>query len=182
MTPIRGPTAYRIGALSLHDALPVCLRAGVAVIARAAISLCRIGAGARLRIASPRAMTLIRGRTDYRIGADATRSEERRVVRAGVAVIARAAISLSRIGAGARLRIARPRAMSLIRGGIDYGIVADAPACVAGVCLRAGVAVIARAAISLCRIGAGARLRIASPRAMTLIRGRTDYRIGADAT
>src|SRR5262249_57041654 len=78
-------------------------------------------------------------------------------------------------------RIADAGLVTLVKGGADDGVRPRADARLAGVGLRAGVTVVAGAAVRLGRIGAGAARRIADARLVALVEGCTDDRRSTDA-
>src|SRR5439155_889897 len=95
-------------------------------------------------------------------------------LRAGVAVVARRPVGLGRVRAQAARRIARPCVVALILGGADDGVRAGAAAALAGVGLRAGVAVVAGGAFGLGRVRASAPRRLACDLVVALILGGAD--------
>jgi len=90
-------------------------------------------------------------------------------LRARVAVVARAPVGLGGVRAGAGRRVARPRVVTLVGRGADDGIRARAHATLAGVGVRAPVAVVARAPVGLGGVRACAGGRIAGARVVALI-------------
>src|SRR5205807_6537335 len=92
-------------------------------------------------------------------------------LRAAFAAVAGAAIGLGRVRARARGGITRAGVVTLVGGGADDGVAAGAEPALAGVGLRAGVAVVAAGAIGLRRVRASARGRIGSAGGVTLIGG-----------
>src|SRR5262249_55955125 len=122
----------------------VPLRAGVAVVAGAAVGLGRIRADPCRRVAGAGAMTLIAGGANDRVGPDAGARLAGVALRAGVGVVAGGAVGLGRIGADAGRGVAGAGGVALVGGRADDGVRADAGARLAGVALRTGVAVIAR--------------------------------------
>src|SRR5207245_9352467 len=80
---------------------------------------------------------------------------------AGVAVVAGAAVGLRRVRARPVRRGAGPRRVALIRGRADDRVAPRANAALAGVGLRAGVAVVAGGAVGLRRTQALAGRRVA---------------------
>src|SRR5207245_1761122 len=74
--------------------------------------------------------------------------------RAGIRVVAEAAVGLGRVGARAGHRVAGSGEVALIGGRADGRIAAPADARLAGIGLGARVAVVARAALGLRRVGA----------------------------
>ncbi len=181
MTLIGGDADHRIAAHAAAVLAGVDPGAGIVVVARGVVGCRRIGAQTRPRIARAGHVTLIGGRADDRIRTDACACLSAIALRTGVAVSTRAAIRLCRVGAQTRARIARASHVTLIEGGADNGIAANAAAALAAVGLRTGVAVSARAAVRLCRIGAQTRTGIARAGHVTLIGCRADDRIRTDA-
>src|SRR5207247_1589625 len=104
-------------------------------------------------------------------------------LRAGVAVIARGAVGFGGgVGALPRRWVARSRVVALIDGRADDGIRARARAGLAGVRLRAGVAVVAgRAVRPGGRVGALPSRGVAGPGVVALIDSRADDGIRACA-
>src|SRR5262249_31086846 len=103
--------------------------------------------------------------------------------RAGIAVVAVRAVGLRGLGAPAGGGIARAGHVTLIGGRARDRIAAGADAAVAGVDLRAGIAVVAGCAVGSGRTGARTGARIARARIVALIRCGAGDRIptGADA-
>src|SRR5207249_148903 len=89
---------------------------------------------------------------------------------AGVAVVARGAVELRRARAAAGGRVAGARGAALSRRGAGDGVRAGTDSALAGVGLRAGVAVVARGAVELRRARAAAGGRVAGARVVALIR------------
>src|SRR5439155_14765518 len=83
--------------------------------------------------------------------------------------IAGRAIRLSGVRAGPGGRVARPGVVTLVGHGADDGVAARAHAPLAGVGLRARVAVVAGAAVGLAGVRARAGTRVARPRVVTLV-------------
>src|SRR5206468_12508822 len=75
-------------------------------------------------------------------------------LRAGIAVAAGAAIRLRRVRARPRGGSTGAGSVALVGGGADDGVAAGADPALAGVGLRAGIAVAARAAVGLRRVRA----------------------------
>src|SRR5262249_3313853 len=121
----------------------IALRAGVAVGSAGGLGVGRVGADAGGGVARAGAVTVIGGGADDRVGADARPRLTGIALRAGVAVAAGRAIGLGRIGADAGGDIAGAGAVTLIGGGADDGVGADARPRLTGIALRAGVAVVA---------------------------------------
>src|SRR5439155_1503412 len=129
----------------------VRLRAGIAVIARGAVGL---GGGvtalARPSVLRAGGVALCSGRPDDRIRARARARLAGVRLRVGIAVIARGAVGLGGwVVARARRWVTRSAFAALFRSRADDRIRARARARLAGVRLRAGVAVIARGAVGL---------------------------------
>src|SRR5439155_1428665 len=94
-------------------------------------------------------------------------------LRAGVAVVACGAVGLGGVRAHARRRVARARVVALIRRRTGDGVRARARAALAGVALRAEVAVVTPGAVGLAGVRAQPRRRVAGARVVALIRRRT---------
>src|SRR5439155_10596691 len=152
-----------------------------AVIAGQTVRLVRVGAGTGGRIADSCLVTLIeRGAEDgvrTATGAGLTGVG----LGAGITVVAGGAVGLGRIGASAGGGIAGAGVVALVGGGADHRALPAANARLAGVDLGAGVAVVARRALSLGRVGAGARGGVADAGVVALIGGRADDGIRARA-
>src|SRR5207253_6209322 len=159
----------------------VGLGTAVAVAAGRAVGLARVGAGAVGGIAGASVVALIEGATDDRVCAGADARLAGIALRAGVAVVAGGAVHLGRVGAGAGGRITDAGLVALVRGSADDGVRAGAGAGLAGVALRAGVAVVAGHTVRGRRVRADAARRVADAGDMTLILGRADDRVRADA-
>src|SRR5213078_3431269 len=132
-----------VGARAAAALAGVGLRAGVAVVAGGAVGLRRIRAEAARRIARPGVVALILGGADDGVRAGAAAALAGVGLRAAVAVIAGGAVGLGRIRALAAGGIAGADVVALVLGGADDGVRARAGAALAGVALRAGVAVVA---------------------------------------
>src|SRR5439155_622938 len=173
---IEGRADDRIRARARPRLAGVGLRAGVAVVARGGVGRGGCAALTRRRVARPHVVPLIGGCADDRIRARARARLAGVRLRAGVAVIAGRAVRFGGgVGALPRLRIARPGVVPLIGGRADDRIRARARARLAGVCLRAGGAVIAERAVHFGGgVGALPRRGIARPRLVALIDGRAD--------
>src|SRR5437773_1754017 len=159
----------------------VALRAGVAVVARGAVELARVRAQPRGRVAGARIVALIRRRTGDGVAARARAGLAGVGLRAGVAVVARGAVGLGGVRAQPRGRVARARVVTLIRRRTGDGVAARARAGLAGVGLRAGVAVVARGAVGLGGVRAQSRGRVGCARVVALIRRRTGDGVAARA-
>src|SRR5207249_687115 len=145
------------------------------VVASAAVRLVRVGAGAARRIADTGEVALIEGRTDDGVGPDAAARLAGVELRAGIAGGARSAVGLVRVGAGAARRIAGAGDVALVERGADDGVGPRAAARLAGVALRAGIAVGAGRTVGLVWVGAGAARRIADAGDVALVeRGADD--------
>src|SRR5205823_2190916 len=119
----------------------VGLGAGIAIGAGAAIGLVRIGAGAVGRIARAGDVALIERGADDGVRARADARLTGVALRAGIAVGAGPTVCLVRVGAGAARRIADAGVVALVERAADDRVRADAGTAVAGVALRAGIAV-----------------------------------------
>src|SRR5439155_518617 len=127
----------------------ITLRASVAVVTGTAIGLGGVRADAIGRVAGASDMALIGGGTSHRVAPRAAASLTGITLRAGVAVIAGTAVSLGRVGALASGRIAGARVVALIGGGTSHRIAARAATRLAGIGMRAGVAIVTGRAVSL---------------------------------
>src|SRR5205823_4954302 len=148
-----------------HAALAgVGARAGVVVVARASVGLDGVRARARGRVAGARVVTLVGCGAHDGVPARAHAAPAGVGSRAGVVVVARAPVGLDRSRARAGGRVARPGVVTLVGHGADDEVAARAHAPLAGVGLRARVAVVAGAAVGLGGVRAGAGRRVARPR------------------
>src|SRR5439155_1141951 len=152
------------------------LRAGVPIVARAAIVLGRSGASTRRRVADARLVALIGGAADDRLAARAGARLARVGPRARIPVVARGAVGLRGIGADTRRRVADARLMALVGAAADDGGAARAGAFLARINLRAGVPVVARGTVVFRRAGARPRGRVADARLVALVGGAADDR------
>src|SRR5205823_1630281 len=156
-------------------------RAGVAVVARASVGLDGVRARARGRVAGARVVTLVGCGAHDGVPARAHAALAGVGPRAGVVVVARASVGLDGVRACARGRVARPRVVTLVGCWADDGVAARAHAVLAGVGLRAGVVVVARASVGLDRVRARAGGRVARPRVVTLVGHGADDEVAARA-
>src|SRR5262249_12289844 len=130
----------------------VGLRAGVGVAARAAVRLVGIGARAARRIADAGVVALIasaaydggRPHADTGLGAVG--------LVAGPPVVAGLAVRLVGVGPCPSPPLSRPGVVALIEGGAGHGVRPRADTRLAGVGLRAGIAVVAGAAVRPVRV------------------------------
>src|SRR5439155_1303340 len=153
-----------------HAALAgVGSRAGVVVVARASVGLDGVRARARGRVAGARVVTLVGCGADDGVPARARAAPAGVGSRAGGAVVARAPVGLDRGRARAGCRVVGPGFVTLVGRGADDGIGARAHATLAGVGVRARVAVVARAPVGLGGVRACAGGRIAGARVVALI-------------
>src|SRR5439155_419040 len=93
--------------------------------------------------------------------------------RVGVTVVARGSVRRHRVRAGRVQRVADTRIVALVLGGADDRVDGRTRAALAGVALRAGVAVVARGAVGLGRVRAQPRARVARARVVALVLRRT---------
>src|SRR5437016_5939343 len=142
---------------------------GVAVVARGAVRHGRVGALAGGGVAAADRMALIGCDAEY-VDATAGPALTGVVVRARIAVVARAAVGPDRVRAVAGGRVAGARVVALIRRGAGDGERAGPDSTLAGVGLGAGVAVVARGAVGLRRARAEAGRLFAGARVVALIR------------
>src|SRR5439155_356133 len=157
-TRIAGAGVVALIGRGAHDRIParadarsagVGEGAGAPVVAGDAVRLFRVRASAGCRIAGTGVVTLVGHRADDERAAAADAGLAGVREGADAAVVARSAARSSGARAGARRRVAGPRVVTLIGGGADDGRRADAHAGMAGVRLRAGVAVVADRAVRL---------------------------------
>src|SRR5439155_860711 len=102
-------------------------------------------------------------------------------LRAGVAVVAGRTVGLGRVRADTRRRVAGAGAVALIAGGASHRVPARAGPRLAGVGLRAGVAVVAGRTVGLGRVRADTRRRVARPCHVALIAGGAGHGVPARA-
>src|SRR5207253_1051486 len=141
-----------------HPALAgVGLRAGVAVVAGAAVGLRRVRARPRGGITGAGSVALFGGGAGDGVAARAPSPPRRSSVLAGIAVVAGAAVGLRRVRARPRGGITGAGGVALVGGGAGDGVAAGAHPALAGVGLRAGIAVVAGPAIGLHRARARPR-------------------------
>src|SRR5207248_2146330 len=145
------------------------LRAGIPVVAGAAVGLRRVRARARGGITGAGKVALVGGGADDGVAARADPALAGVGLRAGIPVVAGAAVGLRRVRARARRRVAGAGVVALVRGGADDRVATRADPALAGIGLRAGVAVGAGAAVRLRRVRARARRRVARARVVALI-------------
>src|SRR5205823_5119277 len=156
-------------------------RAGVPVVANGSLELHGVRAGAGRGVARPRVVALVLGSADDRVRAGANSPLTGVGLRARVPVIAGRAIRLSGVRAGPGGRVARPGVVTLVGHGADDEVAARAHAPLAGVGLRARVAVVAGAAVGLGGVRARAGTRVARPRVVTLVGCGADDGVPAHA-
>src|SRR5207249_4478892 len=156
-------------------------RAGVPVVANGSLELHGVRAGAGRGVARPRVVALVLGSADDRVRAGAHSPLTGVGLRARVPVIAGRAIRLSGVRAGPGGRVARPGVVTLVGHGADDEVAARAHAPLAGVGLRARVAVVAGAAVGLGGVRARAGTRVARPRVVTLVGCGADDGVPAHA-
>src|SRR5439155_197312 len=144
-------------------------RAGVAIAAGAAVGLGGVRARAGTRVARPRVVTLVGRGADDGVPARAHTHLARVGLRAGVPVVAGAAVGLESGRAPGRGRVARPGVVALVGRGADDGVPARARALLSRVDLGVGVAVVAGVAVGLGGVRARAGSRVARPRVVTLV-------------
>src|SRR5262249_4550623 len=149
----------------------VGLGAAVAVVAGHAVGLGGIGAGAVGRVADAGIMALIERGADDRVRARADAGLAGVALRTGVPVVAGRAVGVGGVGAGAGGRVAGAGVVALVEGGADDRIGRRAGAGLAGVALRAGVAVVAGHAVGLARVRARTGGGVAGAGVVTLVEG-----------
>src|SRR5262249_524600 len=149
------------------------LRAGIAVVAGAAVRPVRVGADAGRRIADTGLMTLIERLAHDGVPAVADSGPAGVGLGAGVAVIADGAVRPGLGDAAVGGLVAHPRVAGVVgRRAVTRRATADAGG--AGVVHGAEETVVAGCAVGLIRIGAGAARRIADPGDVALIEGGAD--------
>src|SRR5207253_3095120 len=146
-----------------------------------AIGLRRIRARASGRITCASDVTLIGGSADDGVAARADPALAGVGLRAGNGVGAAGAIGLRGVRARAIGRITCASDVTLIGGSADDGVAARAHPALAGVGLRAGIAVVAAGAIGLRGVRARAIGRITCASDVTLIGGAADDGVAAGA-
>src|SRR5207249_4326289 len=156
-------------------------RAGVPVVANGSLELHGVRAGAGRGVARPRVVALVLGSADDRVRAGAHSRLTDVGLRACVPVVARGAIGPSGVRAGPGGRVARPGVVALVRHGADDAVPACAHARLTAVGLRAGVPVVAGAAVGLRGVRARAGTRVARPRVVTLVGCGADDGVPAHA-
>jgi hypothetical protein len=160
---------HRVGADALSGLAGIGVRARTAVVANRTVCLRRIGARAIQWIANSRHVALIERHADDRRRPDASAGLTSVDLRAGIAVAARSAIGLGGVGANTVRWIARPWIMALIEREAGHRIGPDAATGLAGIGLRARVAVGAGRSVLLGRIRASAIGWIARARHVALV-------------
>src|SRR5206468_8970333 len=133
------------------------------------------------RITSAGKVALVRGGADDGVAARAHPALAGVGLRAGIAVVARAAVGLRRVRARPRGGRTGAGSVALVGGGADDGVAAGADAALAGVGLRAGIPVVARAAVGLRRVRARPRGRITGAGGVALVGGGADHGVAAGA-
>jgi hypothetical protein len=136
----------------------------------------------RCGVARTRRMALVRRRTHDRVGPHTGAGHARVGPRTPIAVVARRSIGLPRRRARAGRRIARTLPAALVDHWTHDRFRPDAGARLTAVRPRALVAVVARRAVGLRGVRAGAGRRVARPGRVTLVGGRARDRVrsGAD--
>src|SRR5439155_20883738 len=140
------------------------------------------GAETRSGITCPSDMTLVRGGANHRVRARADTRQAGVGLRTSITVVAGSTIKLRGVGAETRGGITRSGDVTLIGGGADYRVTSCAYPTLAGVGLRAGVAVVA--GIRVRRVdaaGRGIAAVVGAPVGVVASRGRNGDAI-ADAT
>src|SRR5262249_2701303 len=130
--------------------------AGGRLVAGHAVGLLGVGADTARRVTDAGDVALIEGGADNGVRRHAGAGLAGVGLGAGIAIAAGAAVRLLRIGAGAARRVTDPGVVALIERGADDRAGPDAGARLAGVALRAGVAVVGGRAGGLVGVGAGA--------------------------
>src|SRR5207253_1737832 len=159
----------------------VGLRAGVAVVARRPVRRRGGGAAARRGVARARHVALVEGGAGDGVAPDAAPALAGVGLRAGVGVVAGRPVRRRGVGAAARRGIARARHVALVEGGAGDGVAPDAAPTLAGVGLRAGVAVVAGRPVRRRGVGAAARRGVARARHVAPLRGSAVDGVAPDA-
>jgi hypothetical protein len=166
-----------IGSGTSTSLATIRLRAQIIVIASGAVGFVGIGAHTRGRIACSYVVALIQSRARNGIGSGTSASTARIGLRASIAVIANSAVGLVGIGAHAVHRIANTGVVALIQSRTNDGHCAGTCSRLAGIHLRAAIAVIAHGSIGFRRIGAHARHGIARAHVVALAQRCTRDRV-----
>ena len=174
----RGGAGHRLPGEALPLGAIIPDRAGVAVIAGCAEVELRVRALAGWRIAHSNRVTLVLGRADNRVSADALAGV---TLGAEIPVVAGGSVRLIRIRALPGLRIADARVVALILRGALHRIRTVANAREAEIGLRASIPVVAGRTIRFLGIRALPGLRVARSGSMTLIERGADDRVTAYA-
>ena len=147
MTLVRGCASHRITARANARLADIRLRAGIAIVAGRAICFGRVGTGAGVGVEGASHMTLVQGGANHQGAYASTIPVADISLRGRISIVAGRADGLWGMGAGASSRVASSSFITLIGGGANHGVAARADTGLAGVRLRAGVAVIASRSI-----------------------------------
>src|SRR5207248_2341928 len=137
-----------------------------------AVGLDRVRARAGRRVTRAGVVALVLGRAGDRVAPRAGPALARVALGAGVAVVARRPVSLRRIRAHPRCRVARPRLVALVLSRARDRVASHAGPALARVALGAGTPLAARRAVGLGWVRARPRCRVTRPRRVTLVGGR----------
>src|SRR5262249_10768271 len=141
------------------------------VVAGGAVGLVGGGAEAVRRVAGAGVVALVEGGAEDGGCPDANNGLAGVGLGAGIAIRGGAAVGLLLVRAEAVRRVTDAGIVALIERGADDGVCPEAGASLAGVALRAGVAVGAGRAVRLVRVGAHAARRVADTGIVALIEG-----------
>src|SRR5206468_4029199 len=172
---LRGAAGTQPGLAGIDAGAPVAVVAGGVVV------LIRVRALPGGRIAGAGVVALFERGADDGVGAGARAALAGVGLGARVAVVAGGAVAVVRVGALAGGGVAGAGDVALVGGGADDGVRAGAGATLAGVALRAGVAVVARAAVAGVRVGALAGGGVAGAGVVALVERGADDGVVADA-
>src|SRR5439155_1446687 len=156
-------------------------RAGVAVVAGRSVGLGGIAADARRGVAGAGGVALVGGGANDRVRPRAGAGRADVGLRAGAAAAPCRSVGLGGTAADARRGVADAGGMALVGGGAHDRVRPRADARLAGVGLRAGVAVVAGRPVELGGIGAGARRGVADAGGVALVGGGAYDRVRAHA-
>src|SRR5439155_674468 len=150
------------------------LRAGIAVVAGAAVGLRRVRARPRGGSTGPGNVALVGGGADDGVAARAHAALAGGGLRAGIAVVAGAVVGLGRVRARPRGGLTGAGSVALVGGGAGDGVAARPYAALARAGLRAGIAVVAGAVVGLRRVRARPRGGITGAGGVALVGGGAD--------
>jgi hypothetical protein len=181
MALVTGCAYDRIGAEARACLAGIRSSAGVSVVTDDSVWLRRIRANSRCRIAGPRRVALIGGRTGYGVAARADPGLAGVGPGTCICVVAGRPIGLWRIRTMPGGNIASAGLVTLILCKAGDGICTGARAGLAAIRLSTSVPVVTGCAVRLRRVGASPACGIASPSLVTLVSCNTGDRIAAAA-